>query len=131
MCCFNFQENLTKRTYTNGKIEYYKHKDLHNSKGPALIDGDHKEWWYYGMRHRKNKPAIVYADGSEEWWYYGMRHRKNNKPAVFFVEHSYNITYTNEEYWVYGKRHRSNGPAIIKADGTMEWWRHGKKIKSN
>jgi len=30
------------------------------------------------------------------------------------------------EYSRGGKYHREDGPAIIQADGTIEWWLHGK-----
>ena len=26
-----------------------------------------KEWWFNGVRHREDGPAIVYPDGAKEW----------------------------------------------------------------
>ena len=33
-------------------------------------------------------------------------------------------TYQNER----GEYHRLNGPAVIRADGTREWWVHSKQV---
>lgn len=132
MCCFGVrEENLTKRVYKDGKLEFYMNNLLHNQSGPAVICGNHKEWWFHGMRHREDKPAIEYEDGSKEWWFHGMRHREKNKPAVIRYHYSFQMqgSIIEEEYWVYDKKHRDNGPAVIRADGTNEWWLYGKKLK--
>jgi hypothetical protein len=129
MCCFGVRnENLTKRVYKDGRTEFYLNNVLHNEDGPAVIFGNHKEWWFHGMRHReKNKPAIEYIDGSKEWWFHGMRHREKNKPAVIRYHYSFQFqaSFIEEEYWVYDKKHRENGPAVIKANGVNEWWSYG------
>lgn len=127
--CFFRDKELVKRVYSDGRIEYYHKNLLHNPSGPAVIKGNHQEWWYYGMKHRKNKPAIIYEDGSCEWWFYGMRHRKKNKPAIKIMGYGFNVGVIHEEYWFYDKLHRTNGPAVCRSDGSQEWWRFGKKIK--
>jgi hypothetical protein len=35
----------------------------------------------------------------------------------------------NENYVLNGQLHREDGPAVIRPDGTREWWVHGKKVK--
>ena len=47
----------------------------------------------------------------------------------------YRIEYLDGYYvmvwlcWEDGKLHRTDGPAVIKANGTKEWWEHGKFIR--
>jgi len=123
-----FKQKLDKNLLLDGTIEYTYGGILHNSKGPAIVSGKYKEWWFYGLKHRENGPAIEYEDGSEEWWFYGLRHRKN-KPAVILKEEGFNITTLTEEWWFYGKLHRDNGPAVSKSDGTQEYWFYGNRIK--
>ena len=59
-----------------------------------------------------------------------MRHRENDKPAVILKEESFNYTFFTMEWWFYGKLHRNSGkPAIMRADGTQEYWEYGRRIK--
>jgi hypothetical protein len=122
------KQKLDKNSLLDGTIEYSVGSILHNPKGPAIVSGKYKEWWFYGLKHRENGPAIEYEDGSQEWWFYGLRHRKG-KPAVIFKEEGFNISTLTEEWWFYGKLHREDGPAVMKSDGTQEWWLYGKRTK--
>lgn len=62
-------------TYTNinGKQEYRRDGLLHRDNDlPAVIQGNRKEWWKEGLRHRDSvslAPAIMYSDtGQYEYW---------------------------------------------------------------
>jgi hypothetical protein len=33
-----------------------------------------QEWWFNGMLHRGNGPAITYEDGTYEWWVDGKQY---------------------------------------------------------
>lgn len=76
-------------------------------------------------------------------WYMGEQiHRNNGLPAVEYTNedigephepreaHLVNLVVARE-WWVNGMLHRDNNlPAIERADGRLEWWEHGKLIKS-
>lgn len=54
-------------------------KILHRLDGPAVIQlhGDVECWYFNGVKHRTNGPAITHADGSKTWYYSGLRHRED------------------------------------------------------
>jgi len=80
-------ENYTKRTANRyGIIKHYNAKEeLHRLDGPAvdLLDGmcGTKEWFIDGKRHRKDGPAVIWADGDKIWFLNDRRHRLDG-PAV-------------------------------------------------
>ena len=66
-------DNIKKVIEDDGTIHYYL-GDLHyNPDGPAVIGfaGRHKEYWFKGLRHRIEGPAIEYLDGDYEYWQKG------------------------------------------------------------
>lgn len=75
------------------------------------------------IHHRKNGPAIEYADGTKEWYLNGKLHRSDG-PAI---ECSM-IGNGRKEWYLYGDLHRMNGPAIEDAYGRKEWYRYGKRL---
>ena len=75
---------------------------------------DRTEWFLNGKLHRKNDPAVEYADGYKAWWVNGKRHREDG-PAIEWADGS-------KEWWLNRKLHRENGPAIERANGTKEWY---------
>lgn len=122
---------------------------------PAIITETGKnEWWNRGLRHRGgDKPAVVCiskkeAGKREEWWFKGFPHRDNGEPSLVcsgvygrarkwhFRGRPYRpdggpTEETNDGTLLWhdleGKLHRVGGPAVIKADGTKEWWLDGKR----
>ncbi len=46
---------------------------LHRKNGPAVeyADGE-KRWYLNGKCHREDGPAVEYAYGSKEWWLKGI-----------------------------------------------------------
>lgn len=91
---------------------------------PTAIDATGSMFWrdQEGQRHRnRDKPAVIFADGTQEWWWHGKKHREGDKPAVIFSSGT-------QEWWLNGQRHREGDqPAAISAFGTQEWWFNGQR----
>jgi hypothetical protein len=52
----------------------------HREDGPAIVWANGDQGWYYcGVRHRKNGPSIEYANGNREWWVRGRRLQTNDR----------------------------------------------------
>ncbi len=47
-------------------------------------DTSNKEWYYNGILHRIDGPAIEYANGDKEWYFEGKKHRIDG-PAVEYA----------------------------------------------
>jgi len=96
--------------------EKYENQDPNR---PAdQIDHHGGQMWYdtNGNYHRDGDlPAIIWDDGAQTWFRHGDRHRDGDKPAYI----SSNGT---QAWWQHGKRHRETGPAIIHANGDIEFW---------
>ncbi len=119
---------------------------------PAIVTKTgHREWWVWGRRQRKgDKPAVVgCGDGykREEWWDRGFPHREDGQPSVIHIgeqgttrkwhfrgrpyrpdggpteEIKEDLFWHNTE----GKLHRENAPAVVKKDGTQEWFLNGMR----
>jgi hypothetical protein len=54
----------------DGTKGWYFNGVRHRSDGPAIewTDG-HKEWWLNGKLHRTDGPAVEVADGTKEWYF--------------------------------------------------------------
>lgn len=81
--------------------------------------------WYNsdGELHRDgDKPAEIWCDGSQLWSQSGVFHRENDLPAIIWFD-------GQREWYQNGKRHRDNKPALIRADGMVEYWVRGAEIK--
>ena len=49
-------------------------KVLHRTDGPACIEEDYAECWFFdGVRHREDGPAVIYKNGKNEWWIHGKK----------------------------------------------------------
>lgn len=83
----------------------------------------HEEYFFNGIRHREDGPAVIGLDGIKMWYFNGKLHRKD-KPAIIYPDGS-------KEWYFNGLRHRIDGPAQIKADGTLIWWQYGKMYREN
>ena len=105
-------------------------KETRNKKGqlhsyndePAIIDSDGTKYWYKnGKIHRDNDlPAAINNDGYMAWYINGKPHRDNDEPAVIH-NNGYMSWYRN------GIRHRETGAAIMRSDGTKEYWLNGEQ----
>ena len=156
-----------------GKNKEFVTALLHREGGlPAVIRNDGtREWWVDGTLYRpRGKPVIVYADGTK-CYYLGP---PQIKPLPLSDDESWtNIDATKpdgtketyviyvsgvicgkqlysadrfldsymdrpavirpdgtREWWLNGKKHRTDGPAVIYPDGSEEWWLNGKKHRN-
>lgn len=98
---------------------------LHSEDGPAIIDFDGSQHWFFeGKRHRNKGPAVIRETDhhSKKMWYqHGHLHRENGPALVAGADGK-----CLEEWYAYGKLHRENEPAIIHQDGTIEYYRDGR-----
>lgn len=106
-------------TVFDHQVQYWRHRQLHRSDGPAVEwrDGS-QEWRVDGQQHRSDGPAVHWVHAGQEWWLHDKRHRDGGEPAIdWWVEDS-----AFRAWFVDGKRHRAGGPAVEYGDGTAEWW---------
>jgi hypothetical protein len=88
----------------------------------CIIDSVGSKYWYEnGLNHRENDlPAIEYPDGAKVWKNNGKFHRENDLPTIEWPD--------GTKYWfIKDELHRENAPAILRANGTAEWYIHGIK----
>ena len=62
-----------------------------------------KYWYLNGKRHRKNGPAVEYANG-DKWWYLNGEWHRENGPAIEWADGDMSWylngkLYTESEYW--------------------------------
>ena len=76
--------NIKQVLEDDGTIRYYLGDLHHNPEGPAVIGfaGRHKEYWFKGLRHRTDGPAVEYLDGDYEYFEQGRRHNLKAQPSV-------------------------------------------------
>jgi hypothetical protein len=81
--------------------------------------------WYSikNQLHKKNGPAVIYANGTQEWWINERRHRIDG-PA-YIRSDGYQEWYRNGEW------HRTDGPAVTYYDGTQTWFIDGTLYFNN
>lgn len=133
--------------FDSGRQEWWFEGKLHNETGPAIIGDDGEVSYYIngkqlteaefftddrltkkvesgtttyfwkGMRHRINGPAVIYSNGEVCWYRFGWRDREDG-PAVIKPSGT-------KKWYKHNKYHREDGPAIEWADGSTEYYLHG------
>jgi hypothetical protein len=90
----------------------------HYRNGATVTTG----WAQNGLWHREDGPALINDDGTEIWLENGQVHREDG-PALTEAD--------GTEIWYYQDRiHRDDGlPAVIRPDGTREYWVNGVQIR--
>ena len=84
------------------------------------VDENGTFWRFNSKLHRKNGPAIEYADGSKQWYINDKLHREDG-PAIERANGS-------KQWYINDKLHREDGPAVEYANGTKEWWINDEKL---
>lgn len=81
-----------------------------------------KEWRSRkGLLHRKNGPAVEYANGVLIWFWNGLIHRNTDDPSVL-------CPWQEFHWYKNGLKHRENGlPASVYKNGFQEYWTNGVK----
>ena len=70
-----------------------------------------------GKFHRKDEPAIEFADGSKFWILNNEYHREG-RPAIEWTSGS-------KEWLLNGKHSRGDGPSFEYVDGGKSWYLNG------
>ena len=119
----DYEESQMTVSPFGNKIWRNKPNRLHRRNGPAVeyANGD-KAWYIDGKRHRKTGPAVESINGNKEWWVNDHKHREDG-PAVELINGS-------KEYWINGQLHRLDGPAVEYSNGTKQWWLKGNRYNT-
>ena len=72
------------------------------------------------IRHRKDGPAIEWANGDKSWYLNGKCHREDG-PAIEYDD-------GGKEWFINGKLHREDGPAAEYVNGNKWWYINGKEL---
>ena len=113
------QQRHNHKTQTTKPFRFWS-----KSKKPAIINQCGDCFWFKGLKlHRKNGPAIEWANGNKEWRINGELHREDG-PAVE-RKNGFKTWYRN------GKPHRIDGPAVELPNGHKQWWIDGMFIKDD
>lgn len=108
--------------YTPGLSEWYYNGVLHREDGPAIEDlHGNKEWYLNGKQHRGDGPALTYSNGMVCWFSNGDLHREDG-PAMEYKETKY--------WYIRGKRHRVGKPALV-SNIEKEWYFNGKRHRED
>jgi hypothetical protein len=73
-------------------------------------------------RPKKNgKDIVTLRDGTKEYYFDGVLSRGNDKPAIVYAN-------GDLEWWANGERHRDSEPAVIYTNGVRKWYHEGELI---
>ena len=68
-------------------------------------------------------PDEIEEDGTQVWYendFWGSKHRDYDLPAVVYAD-------GGMEWWQHGEPHRDHDrPALISSTGVRQWWQHNK-----
>ena len=90
----NTDNSITVEVWVNEDGEVHRDNDQ-----PAVLcpDGDHREWFKGGKRHRDGGLPAIESRSRREWFEYGKRHRDGGLPAV-------EDEFKGDQWWVRGHR---------------------------
>jgi len=85
-----------------------------------------KKWYFHGVLHRTDGPAVEHSSGTREYWIMGKRHNFNDEPASVVVENGRRV----QKWYDHDLLHRENNPAVIVVDKSdrpilHEWYQMG------
>jgi len=102
---------------------------MNNDKPECEIDANGNKWWYLnGIFHRKDGPAVEFADGGKFWYLNGKLHREDINPETGLTMPTVEHADGNKAWYLNDKRHREDGPAIEFADGETRYYINGNHI---
>ena len=94
--------------------------------GPTPVkqqDGSTRYFNSDGQLHRKNGPAIEFADGTKHWYFKGVLHRVGG-PAIEQADGT-------KQWWENGLPHRADGPAMEWPNGRKDWFLNGQEVSES
>ena len=104
------------------KITHEVEKFPENFTGMVEYTTGNKYWYFNGILHRVDGPAIDCINGDKFWYLNGKLHRIDG-PAFECVN-------GNKHWYLNGNVHREDGPAIEYANGNKQWWLNNKRFSS-
>lgn len=110
-----------------------KERRYHRNKGPSYITSSgQKNFWRNGNTHRLDGPAIF-----GEYRIYGRPYNKEDYEKCLAI---YNdpkhatpskILEDDTKVWLSSnKKHRIDGPAVVKPNGTLEYWIYDQSVSA-
>jgi len=111
-----YMSNIARAWFVNG----VRHRD---GDQPAYVSRTTSAWFVNGVRHRDGDlPAIEDVWGDRQWYKNGKLHRDGDLPAIE----------GGTKYWsVNGVLHREDGPAVVRSDGTTQYFLNGVEVTSS
>lgn len=108
----NIDEHGTKYWEVRGGTLLHRGDDL-----PAVeYENCRRVWFRYNLLHRDHdRPAVINENCDQEWYMNDMRTRGNDKPAIV-------CNNGHRQWWINNERHREYGPAVIFADGRVQFF---------
>ena len=91
------------------------------------LDSEFRKYTHTETGRKKYKEIATKITPTDpiEYTLFGKYHRENDQPAIIRADGT-------KEWWYNGNCHRENDqPAIIYADGTKEWWHNGNRHREN
>jgi hypothetical protein len=88
-----------------------------NYTGIAEYHNGDKEFYFNGLCHRVDGPAVEFVNGDKFWYNNNELHREGG-PAIKCMN-------GDKEWYLNGQRHRLDGPAIEFANGYKSWYLNG------
>lgn len=128
----DYNVRILERLYPNGfEIDLQTFQNLINNgfepkmvwpvTGPITYS-DNITWYFNGLLHKNDGPAIKSDDGSECWYQHNQLHREDG-PAILYADGT-------QMWYQHDELHREDGPAIVQSDGTKIWYVKGKCRKT-
>ena len=92
---------------------------IHRKNGPAIkYANGSKHWYKNGNPHRKGGPASEYSNGEKRWYKNGKLNRLDGGPSIERPN--------GDKFWYRnGRLHREDGPAIEYGNGDKHWFACG------
>lgn len=65
--------------------------------------------------------TLYISQFGSKFWHYGFDFDRAHHPAIVYID-------GQQEWYKHGKRHRTDGPAVLFTDGKGEYWVDDQKL---
>lgn len=123
-------DDLVEFTTLFGKLHGLKDRPARVCVDPTYIHRDEFicEWYKSGVRYRgSGKPTTIQKSGKKQWWTF------NVEENLYHIKcDDGTLLWQRDDQWLELWLHRDNDlPAVIRPDGTKEWWSRGERHRDN